>query len=141
MGGRRRRPRGVQQPGMTGQVKEDILSRFGEMGILVEGGLLKFQPTIMKQDEFLREDRTFKYIDQDHEINSIELNKGMLGFTVCQVPVIYNSSDENKILLLLHDGSEEVIKGTSLNLKYSESIFNRDNQVKRINVYLDRRGK
>lgn len=133
--------RGVQQPGMTGQVKEDILSRFGEMGILVEGGLLKFQPTIMKQDEFLREDRTFKYIDQDHEINSIELNKGMLGFTVCQVPVIYNSSDENKILLLLHDGSEEVIKGTSLNLKYSESIFNRDNQVKRINVYLDRRGK
>ena len=27
--------KGAQQPGMTGQVKEDILSRFGELGVFV----------------------------------------------------------------------------------------------------------
>ncbi len=26
---------GVQQPGMTGQVKEDIISRFGELGVTI----------------------------------------------------------------------------------------------------------
>ncbi len=28
--------KGAQQPGMTGQVKEDILSRFGELGVFVQ---------------------------------------------------------------------------------------------------------
>ena len=28
--------KGAQQPGMTGQVKEDILSRFGELGLRVK---------------------------------------------------------------------------------------------------------
>ena len=29
--------KGAQQPGMTGQVKEDIISRFGELGVRVKG--------------------------------------------------------------------------------------------------------
>ena len=33
--------KGAQQPGMTGQVKEDILSRFGELGVRVSGGALQ----------------------------------------------------------------------------------------------------
>ncbi len=28
--------KGAQQPGMTGQVKEDLLSRFGELGVFVK---------------------------------------------------------------------------------------------------------
>ena len=35
--------KGAQQPGMTGQVKEDILSRFGELGVFVKGGRLVFR--------------------------------------------------------------------------------------------------
>ncbi len=33
------RNRGAQQPGMTGQVKEDIIARWGELGIRGQGGL------------------------------------------------------------------------------------------------------
>ncbi|CAN0044150.1 unnamed protein product, partial [Discosporangium mesarthrocarpum] len=29
---------GAQQPGMTGQVKEEIVTRFGELGVRIEGG-------------------------------------------------------------------------------------------------------
>ncbi|MDZ7723062.1 MAG: hypothetical protein U5R06_09730 [candidate division KSB1 bacterium] len=35
---------GVQQPGMTGQVKEDIISRFGELGVCVRKGKISFHP-------------------------------------------------------------------------------------------------
>ena len=90
--------RGVQQPGMTGQVKEDILSRFGEMGVLVKQGKIHFHPTIMKRDEFLSEARIFKYTNLDNEIISLNLEKDMLGFTICQVPVIYHVSNKNSIV-------------------------------------------
>src|ERR1039458_5021052 len=33
---------GAQQPGMTGQVKEDLIARLGEMGVALEGGRLAF---------------------------------------------------------------------------------------------------
>lgn len=54
---------GAQQPGMTGQVKEDIISRLGEMGVLVEDGRLVFQPRLINQMEFLRIPKTFTYYD------------------------------------------------------------------------------
>ena len=31
--------KGAQQPGMTGQVKEDVISRFGELGVEVKNGV------------------------------------------------------------------------------------------------------
>ena len=45
--------KGAQQPGMTGQVKEDILSRFGELGVFVKEGRLFFNPCLLRKDEFL----------------------------------------------------------------------------------------
>ena len=44
--------RGAQQPGMTGQVKEDIISRFGELGLRVFDGKIRFDPSILRKDEF-----------------------------------------------------------------------------------------
>ena len=37
---------GAQQPGMTGQVKEEILTRWGELGIRVQGGRIRFCPVL-----------------------------------------------------------------------------------------------
>ncbi|HSN65499.1 MAG TPA: hypothetical protein VLS94_02620, partial [Fusibacter sp.] len=44
---------GVQQPGMTGQVKEDIISRFGELGVTILGGEINFDPSLLSKTEFL----------------------------------------------------------------------------------------
>jgi hypothetical protein len=41
--------RGAQQPGMTGQVKEDIISRFGELGVFVNLGKLYFYPCLLRK--------------------------------------------------------------------------------------------
>ncbi|MGB5499286.1 MAG: hypothetical protein WBM77_10190, partial [Maribacter sp.] len=57
--------KGAQQPGMTGQVKEDILSRFGELGVFVTDGKIVFNPRLLRFEEFLKEPKVFKYVDLD----------------------------------------------------------------------------
>jgi hypothetical protein len=42
---------GAQQPGMTGQVKEEILTRWGELGLRVRGGRIHFCPLLVDRAE------------------------------------------------------------------------------------------
>jgi hypothetical protein len=42
---------GAQQPGMTGQVKEEIITRWGELGIRFESGLIRFDPVLLDPSE------------------------------------------------------------------------------------------
>ena len=53
--------KGAQQPGMTGQVKEDVLSRIGELGVFVKEGKLNFSPKLLRESEFITTPQTFKY--------------------------------------------------------------------------------
>lgn len=52
---------GVQQPGMTGQVKEDIISRFFELGVSVHDGQITFCPTMLKDTDFVNGELRFTY--------------------------------------------------------------------------------
>lgn len=45
--------KGAKQPGMTGQVKEDIICRFGELGVRVRNGQVSFCPTLLSEKEYL----------------------------------------------------------------------------------------
>ena len=42
---------GAQQPGMTGQVKEEILTRWGELGLRVRAGRVRFDPVLLDAAE------------------------------------------------------------------------------------------
>ncbi len=42
---------GAQQPGMTGQVKEEVLTRWGELGLRVRAGRVHFQPVLLDAAE------------------------------------------------------------------------------------------
>lgn len=42
---------GAQQPGMTGQVKEEILTRWGELGLRFERGRVRFDPVLLDRAE------------------------------------------------------------------------------------------
>lgn len=52
---------GVQQPGMTGQVKEDIISRFFELGVSVHDGQITFCPTMLTEADFTNGELRFSY--------------------------------------------------------------------------------
>ena len=124
--------KGAQQPGMTGQVKEDILSRFGELGVRVSDGALGFDPTILHAEEFLAEPKQFNYINFANQTASIALHKDSLAFTYCQVPIIYKKSTESAIEVVLHSGESKMFSGQYLDKETSQQIFQRTNTVSKI---------
>ncbi|WP_213521828.1 hypothetical protein [Nonlabens sp.] len=128
--------KGAQQPGMTGQVKEDILSRFGELGVVVSDGVLAFKPSLLRQQEFLAEDDVFNYIDVNQKEQAIAVSQGSLAFTYCQVPVIYTNSHQQSIQVVHKDGTEKTFEELKLDKTTSESLFRRTAEINHIIVKL-----
>lgn len=134
---------GVQQPGMTGQVKEDFISRLGELGVKVEDGLIRFKPELLAKSEFLTEKKTWPLPRNNHaaETDTIQLDENSLGFTFCAVPVIYYLAGKKKIIVCYKDGSEHIFEDAdTLDSETSQTIFNRDGRIDRIKVFIDGSG-
>lgn len=130
--------KGAQQPGMTGQVKEDILSRFGELGIFVEYGKLVFKPGLLQSKEFLNEASTFKLTNVEGKAQEIHLEAGKLGFTYCQVPIIYKKASETSVEIISNNGNKMHIDSLSLDIETSSSIFERKGEVNQIIVSVNK---
>jgi len=127
---------GVQQPGMTGQVKEDILSRFAEMGASVDAGRLVFRPDLFRRGELLEDGGAFACIDLEGRPQRIELPKGALAFTTCQVPVVVHGAGPARVELTRADGSSKRIDGLELDGEASATIFERTGEIRRVDVFL-----
>ena len=130
--------KGAQQPGMTGQVKEDILSRFGELGLVVTDGILSFKPSMLRKSEFLDYAQDFYYVDVHQKKQILKVNTGSLAFTYCQVPIIYTQSIAENILVMFNDGHEVTFDGLSLDRVTSEMLFKRSHKIKWIKVNLNK---
>jgi hypothetical protein len=126
---------GAKQPGMTGQVKEELLTRLAEMGAFVEQGTLSFNPILLREQEFTTQEATFDYIDVDGQKQSIDLPSGSLAYTFCQVPIVYIVSDENQLEIAYTDGHLQQLAGNRLDAEISQHLFSRDAHVKQITVY------
>ncbi len=132
---------GAKQPGMTGQVKEDIISRFGELGIMVEDGKIAFNPGLLRKSEFLTSGKAFEYLSIQKETICLNLPVHSLGFTFCQVPFVYHISEKNSITITNADGTFLKSEGLELNALESNEIFNRTGLIKQVDVYLTPRLK
>ena len=120
---------GAQQPGMTGQVKEGVLLRWGELGVRVDGGRLRFRPVLLDSSEFLTEDRSWPSLGPDGVLPA-----GTLGFTYCGVPVVYHhEAGPAWTRVTWSDGREET-GGDELEADASRAVFARAGQVRRIDV-------
>jgi hypothetical protein len=128
--------KGAQQPGMTGQVKEDILSRFGELGVFVKNGQLHFNPCLLRKSEFLEEAKIFEYVDVHQEHLQLSLEKGALCFTYCQVPVVYKLTTENSLTIMHKNGTSTTFNDLFLDENNSREIFERTGGITQINVQI-----
>jgi len=129
---------GAQQPGMTGQVKEEILTRRAELGVRVEQGGLCFEPRLLRRSEFFNEPHSFPYVDVHGVEQIFNLPSGSLAFTCCQVPVSYEFADDLSILVEQRDGSRRVVAGGKLSAEDSRQIFSRSGNVVRLTVKIPR---
>lgn len=106
---------GAKQPGMTGQVKEEVLTRWGELGICIEDGIASFAPSMLLDEEFNKD--------------------GRLGFTWCGVSVEYEKKGTSEISVFVK-GNSVTRKGCALTREESAALFSRDGTVEKIVVSL-----
>jgi hypothetical protein len=97
---------GAQQPGLTGQVKEDFISRLIELGVRVDNGCLGFDPFLATEND--------------------------VAFTICNVPVEIRKGDANHILAVCSSGETHEINGLTLDAKLSAEIFDRTGAIKEL---------
>ncbi len=99
---------GAQQPGLTGQVKEDFISRLIEVGVRVENGCLGFDPFLSDESN--------------------------ITFTICTVPVKIQEGDADGILVVRSNGEMHEVSGLVLDPEPSAEIFNRTGAIKELQV-------
>ncbi len=128
------RHRGAQQPGMTGQVKEEILTRMGELGVHIECGCVRFDPILLHQREFFTTPHDFEFIDLDGDVQTWKLGADTLAFTAFQVPVCYQLGGHTSITLELSNGKTSEIQGNLLPMTESRHLFARDGLIRFITV-------
>jgi hypothetical protein len=122
---------GAQQPGMTGQVKEEILTRFGELGVRVLNGTVRFQPALLRTLEFTSEPRSFRFLDVDGDWREMDLPDSTVAFTLCQVPVLYRlcKTDAPSLTLSFRDGTAKTVSGRELSESLSSELFLRSGRI------------
>ncbi len=131
---------GARQPGMTGQVKEEVLTRLGELGLRVEDGTVVFRPIQLRDAEWTDGPESFDYWDVLGGRGSLELSAGSLAFTFCQVPVTYSRADDLDVRVHLRDGTTVECPDGRITRELSDSIFRRLAGVHRVEVRVPAKG-
>jgi hypothetical protein len=147
---------GAQQPGMTGQVKEEILTRFGELGVSIRDGRLELRPCQLKAEEFTTGPGEFHYVDTSGVERSLRLPSDSLAFTYCNVPIVYRSRTPQRadgaqnpleasgyssphgaiMRLTFADGSQQTFPEAALDRELSDGFFQRTGRIARIDLDL-----
>jgi hypothetical protein len=122
---------------MTGQVKEQILLRWGELGVRPHRGRLCFAPTLLKRSEVFDRAHTWRWLDHRGAWQEDHLPPGALAFTFCHTPVVYTFGDHAPaITVLAADGLRAPVSGHELDRDRARRIFRRDRDVIRLEVEL-----
>jgi hypothetical protein len=129
---------GAQQPGMTGQVKEEILTRWGELGVEVADGSIRFDPSLLRAEEFFADKHAFAHLGLDGAEAIWNLPAESLGFTYCQVPICYRLADAASITVERGQGITHV-EGNTLSPTDSAEIFARTGAISRLTVQVSRK--
>ena len=121
---------GVQQPGMTGQVKEDIIARWKELGMEIKNGCLLFKPNKNIDQMLINNPGNFSWFNLNGDKESIEINSDALLFTYCQVPFIYIKGSKMEIKVYFSKSAMHTIEGNVLTPNLSSEIFSRSGKIK-----------
>ncbi len=104
-----------EQPGMTGQVKESIIMRRGELGVSVTDGRISFSPEFIRQGEFT---------------GNNEVVLSCYGVEFC-----YKHSDKKCVIAHTTNGTQEQ-QSMKLSKELSSGIFERSGYVQKVEILI-----
>ncbi|MBN2619188.1 MAG: hypothetical protein JXR64_12815, partial [Spirochaetales bacterium] len=128
--------KGAKQPGMTGQVKEEVITRLGEMGIRVINGEIIFDTTLMDEDDFLTSPRIWSVKNAAGETLELNIPSGAFAGTHCQTPYIVAKGEKSCVNLYMNNGTTLVINQLKIPVEYSELIFSKSPDIKYIEIII-----
>ena len=121
---------GAQQPGLTGQVKEGILARFGELGVFFKEGQLVFRPRLLRAAEFAG-------LPANPE--QAEIPVDTISFTLARTPITYHREtglQEAHATIYFQDGTDALVPKAILNRRMTLDLIQQTNRIKRIEVHI-----
>ena len=127
---------GAKQPGMTGQVKEDVLCRMLELGIRVDSGAVSFEPSLFESKEFSQQDTALEFHDLAGNDCEIKLSQGMFGWTWCQTPILFAKSDRERLVVTMNNGEVHERERLELSPTESNQLFQRTGEIKQIEIFI-----
>ena len=130
---------GARQPGMTGQVKEEIITRFVELGARVRDGRIDIDPALLRRREFAAAGRSYRYLDLDDNWKTIELPADSLAFTWCQLPFVYVLDDDGEAGLAVEfdDDTHARLPDFALPADLSAHVFERTGRIRKVTAVLN----
>ncbi len=124
--------KGAKQPGMTGQVKEEIITRLAETGIRIIDGKISMNGTLIDDGEFYSEAVTWEIRGCKGDKQKLNLPARSLGATFCQTPYIVKKSAEKSVTVHFADASKETLTGAIVPEKICRAIYRRTGEVRLI---------
>ncbi len=109
---------GAQQPGMTGQVKEEVLTRFGELGVRVIDGCVRLSPGLLPPEEMF----------PHGSVGQIEPAR----FSLCATPMTITPGPVDSVCVVHHDGRREETPGAVLSEAHTAELFGRSGTIAQI---------
>jgi len=131
--------RGARQPGMTGMVKEEILTRQLEVGLRFQEGRIVFDPFLLDPSELISLPSDVTYLDVFSQQQRLFLPAGTLTSFICQTPVVVQFGDRDQVEIHYADHTSRILTGLQVDAKTSQHIFWRDGAIKRLVVTFIRR--
>ena len=100
---------------MTGQVKEEVLTRWGELGLRVIDGRLSLAPGLLAPTEIVPP--------------AGEGGPGRARFTYCGLPMVVAADESDSVVVERVDGTREVVDGLTMSTEQSHRVFARSPSI------------
>jgi hypothetical protein len=126
---------GAQQPGLTGQVKEDIISRWAELGVQVKNGCIYLQPFFLNPEELLQKAENIAYIGVDEQVHRQQIAPQQMAFTYCNTLFVYENAATPALTVVMADGSVQNFSDLKIPENLSAEIFARSGKVQQVKLY------
>ena len=120
---------GAKQPGMTGMVKEEIITRLMEVGYSVKDGCIAFDSLFVDKDELCATSSEYTFLDVNNQWQTLTIPENAIAYSICQVLIIVQSADDATIQIHLSNGSTQQINSHVLDIANSKHIFLRDGVI------------
>ena len=125
---------GAQQPGLTGQVKEDVLNRWAVLGVQVRNGKIEINPVILNRNELLLTEESFTYAAVDGQLHKRIIKANQLAFTYCGTLFTYSWAEQPSLRIIMGTGEEIEATELIINQALSAEIFGRSGKVKEVQI-------